>query len=494
MTGEEVIVGLEVHCQLDTASKLFCGCSTDYRDDGPNTHVCPVCLGLPGSMPVLNRRAIEYAMRVAKALNCTVVPESEFSRKNYFYPDLDKAYQITQYDKPLAEGGYLEIEGDDGTERRVQLTRIHVEEDPGRLVHMGNVERGRYSLVDYNRAGIPLIEIVTEPDMRSPKEARRFLNKLRATLEYLGVFDSEKEGSLRVDANISIKGSERVEIKNITSYKGVEKALTFEVTRQKNLIRRGRTVDRETRHFLEARGITQSARSKEQEHDYRYFPEPDLRPLHVQSWVRDIALPELPDARRERFMAQYGCSLNHARTLTGDLRLANFFERVVAGDPKGLSALASTWIADTLIGELNYRDMSLDALDAASFSALLLLLQNGIITDKSGVEILRVMLDQRFREEPADTPDAIVDRLGVRKITAATHPAQKSASPGNVPDPVMAAISDVLKEQQKAVEDYRAGRREAFNFLVGQIMKKTRGRADPAELNRLLAEELMRET
>jgi aspartyl-tRNA(Asn)/glutamyl-tRNA(Gln) amidotransferase subunit B len=494
MTGGEIIVGLEVHCQLDTKSKLFCGCSTDYRDDGPNTHVCPICLGLPGSMPVLNRRAIEYAIRVAKALDCTVIQESEFSRKNYFYPDLDKAYQITQYDKPLAEGGYLEIEGDDGRERRVQLTRIHVEEDPGRLVHMGNAERGRYSLVDYNRAGIPLIEIVTEPDMRSPKEARRFLNKLRATLEYLAVFDSEKEGSLRVDANISIKGSERVEIKNITSYKGVEKALTFEVTRQKNLIRRGHAVNRETRHFLEARGITQSARSKEQEHDYRYFPEPDLRPLHVQSWVPDITLPELPDARRERFMAQYGCSLNHARTLTGDLRLANFFETVVAGDPKGLSSLAATWTADTLIGELNYRDVSLDALDAASFSALLTLLKNGTITDKSGIEVLRVMLDQRLRGEPADTPNAIVDRMGVRKITATLHPAHKSIPSGNVPDPVTAAISDVLKEQQKAVEDYRGGKKEAFNFLVGQVMKKTRGCADPAELNRLLAEELKKET
>ena len=230
----------------------------------------PVCLGLPGTMPVLNKRVIEYAMKVAKSVNCTIADESEFARKNYFYPDLNKAYQITQYDKPLALGGYVEIEGDDGKERKIQLTRIHVEEDPGRLVHMGNAERGRYSLVDYNRAGIPLIEIVSEPDMRSPKEARKFLNKLRATLEYLGVFDSEKEGSLRVDANISLRGSERVEIKNITSYKGVEKALTFEVTRQKNLIRRGLKVERETRHYLEARGITQSARSKEMENDYRY--------------------------------------------------------------------------------------------------------------------------------------------------------------------------------------------------------------------------------
>jgi len=473
MIDADVIVGLEVHCQLDTKSKLFCGCSTDYRDDGPNTHVCPICLGLPGTMPALNKRAIEYAMKVAKALNCTIIPESEFSRKNYFYPDLDKAYQITQYDKPLAQGGYVEIEGDNGKERKIQLTRIHVEEDPGRLVHMGNAERGRYSLVDYNRAGIPLIEIVSEPDMRSPKEARKFLNKLRATLEYLGVFDSEKEGSLRVDANISLRGNERVEVKNITSYKGVEKALTFEVTRQKNLIRRGLPVERETRHYLEARGITQSARSKETENDYRYFPEPDLRPLRVQSWVKDIALPELPDARRERFVTQYSCSLNHARTLTGELKVANFFEAVVAGDRVGLCSLAATWIADTLSGELNYRNMGIDGVDPHRFGSLLAILKTGTITDKSGVEVLRVMLDEQLKGETVETPEAIVARLNLAK-TAGDDGA------------LAAAVKDAIQENPKAVEDYKAGKNGAINFLVGQVMKKTRGRADPGELNRLV--------
>jgi aspartyl-tRNA(Asn)/glutamyl-tRNA(Gln) amidotransferase subunit B len=473
----QVIVGLEVHCQLDTKSKLFCGCSTDYRSDGPNTHVCPICLGLPGAMPALNKRAIEFAMKVAKALNCEIITEAEFSRKNYFYPDLDKAYQITQYDKPLAMGGYLEIESDEGGEKKVRLTRIHVEEDPGRLVHMGNAERGKYSLVDYNRAGIPLIEIVSEPDMCSPKEARKFLNKLRATLEYLSVFDSEKEGSLRVDANISIKGSERVEVKNITSYKGVEKALMFEVTRQKNLLRRGQKVDRETRHYLEARGVTQSARSKEQEHDYRYFPEPDLRPLRVKSWLDGIVLPELPDARRERFIAQYGCSLNHARTLTGELKLANFFENVVKGDPKGLSTLAATWIADTLIGELNYRDMSLDSVEPAAMRGLVQLVQAGTITDKSGVDILRVMLDQRLKNEPAETPAAIVKRLNLARTTGDTGA-------------IATAIEEAITENPRAIEDYTAGKGGALNFLVGQVMKKNRGKADPAELNRMLAEAL----
>jgi len=476
MTDTEIIVGLEVQCQLDTKSKLFCGCSTDYRSDGPNTHVCPVCLGLPGAMPVLNKKAIEYTIRVAKALNCTVIKESEFSRKNYFYPDLDKAYQITQYDKPLAEKGELEIESDEGGEKRVSITRVHVEEDPGRLVHMGNPERGRYSLVDYNRSGIPLIEIVTDPDMRSPKEARKFLNKLRATLEYLGVFDSEKEGSLRVDANISIKGSERVEVKNITSYKGVEKALSFEVTRQKNLLRRGQKVDRETRHFVETRGITQSARSKEQEHDYRYFPEPDLRPLHVQSWVDAIPLPELPDARRSRFMKQYSCSINHARTLTGELKIANFYEKVVAPDPN-LNTIAATWVADYLIGELNYRNMSVDSIDAPSFTELLQLLKKGVITDKNGVEVLRVMLDQRLNKQPSETPKAIVTRLNLAKTTSDSNELSK-------------IIGDVISENQKAVEDYKNGKNGALNFLVGQAMKKTRGRSDPGELNRAIVEKL----
>ncbi|HII76996.1 MAG TPA: Asp-tRNA(Asn)/Glu-tRNA(Gln) amidotransferase subunit GatB [Methanolinea sp.] len=473
-----VIVGLEIHCQLDTATKLFCGCSTDYRDDLPNSHVCPVCLGLPGSLPKVNRKAVEYALMVAKALNCEVPEESEFARKNYFYPDLDKGFQITQYDKPLAVWGYLDIEGDEG-EKRVRITRVHMEEDPGRLVHKGGADRPKYTLVDYNRAGIPLIEIVTEPDLRSPKEARRFLNKLRATLEYLGVFDSEKEGSLRVDANISIKGSERVEVKNITSYKGVEKALTFEVTRQKNLIRRGQKIERETRHYLEARGVTQAGRSKEQEHDYRYFPEPDLRPLRVKSWLDNIVLPELPDARRERFMADYGCSLNHARTLTGELKLANCFEKVVASDKRGLSPLAATWIADTLIGELNYRDMNLDRIEPAAVTGLVLLLKAGTITDKSGVEVLRIMLDQQLKGEAAETPDAIVKRQNLAKTAGDTGA-------------ITAAIEEAINENPKALDDYRAGKGGALNFLVGQVMKKTRGKADPGELNRMLTEALKR--
>ncbi|HUU74662.1 MAG TPA: Asp-tRNA(Asn)/Glu-tRNA(Gln) amidotransferase subunit GatB [Methanoregulaceae archaeon] len=480
---DEVIIGLEVHCQLDTRTKLFCGCSTDYRDDDPNTHVCPICMGLPGSLPRVNKKAVEYALKVAKALNCRVLEESEFSRKNYFYPDLDKGFQITQYDKPLAVEGVLEIEGDEG-DKKVRITRVHMEEDPGRLVHKGGTDRPKYTLVDYNRAGIPLIEMVTEPDLRSPKEARRFLNKLRATLEYLGVFDSEKEGSLRVDANISIqpkgwfekhgKGLEergRVEIKNISSYKGVEKALTFEITRQKNLIRRKQKLESTTRHFVETRGITTSSRSKEMEQDYRYFPEPDLKPLRVCEWCDHIELPELPDARRARFMDQYGCSPNHARTLTGDLRLAVFYEKVADVD----NQLAATWVADTLLGELNYRDISIVDMSPSHFIELLELLRENVITDKSGVEVLRFILDQLKEGCTCEAPSACVTRLNLAKA-------------GD--EGLDAVINEVIGEQPQAVEDYRCGRKEALNFLVGQVMRKTRGRVDPGDVNRRLREML----
>ncbi|MBR1368431.1 glutamyl-tRNA amidotransferase [Methanocalculus chunghsingensis] len=468
-----VIIGLEIHCQLNTATKLFCGCSTDYRDDGPNTHVCPVCLGLPGSLPVTNRQAVIYALKVAKALHCEVPEVSEFARKNYFYPDLAKAYQITQYDKPLALGGYVDIEGEDGREKRVELTRIHMEEDPGRLVHMGSGDRGRYTLVDYNRSGIPLIEIVTEPQLSSPKEARRFLNKLRATLEYLGIYDSEREGSLRVDANISIKGYERVEVKNITSYKGVEKALTFEITRQKGMIRRNAQIVRETRHYQEARGVTTSARSKELEHDYRYFPEPDLALMRVSSWVDEIALPELPDARRDRFMKQYGVSLNHARTLTGDLGLAEFFEEIVGDSPE----IAAPWTADILLGELNYRDMPVSKVPVQEYRELLDEAGSGRITDTSAVEILRLILNQVMEGSDPEKPGAIISRLGLAKESGESF---------------REIVATVLADNDAAVSDHRAGKNGAINFLVGQVMKATRGKADPKEIREII-DDLLKE-
>ena len=461
-----VIIGLEIHTQLSTASKLFCGCSTDYRNDGPNTHVCPICMGLPGSLPRINKKAVEYGLRVAKALHCEVREEAEFARKNYFYPDLPKGFQITMYDRPLGENGYIDIEGDEG-EKRVRITRIHLEEDPGRLVHMGGSDRPRYSLVDYNRSGIPLLEIVTDPDLRSPKEARRLLNLIRANLEYLRVFDGDREGALRVDANISLEGYSRVEIKNISSYKGVEKALTFEITRQKSLIRRGQTVDRETRHFLEARGITTSSRSKEMEQDYRYFPEPDLRPLRVREWADQITLPELPDARRERFIRQYGVSLNHARTLTGDLKLADLYEKVAFVDP----VLSATWVADTLLGELYYRGLGVGDVPVPPFIELLGLLKKGTITDKGGVEILRILLDQVVDHQPVESPSLVMKRLDLGKTAG---------------DEFIPLAKEVIAANEAAVDDYRKGKKGALHFLVGQLMKKTKGRADPRELGEIL--------
>ena len=469
---KDVKIGLECHAQLLTKSKLFCPCSTDYHDAEPNTHVCATCLGLPGALPVINERAIRYGIKVALALGCTVQPMVIFYRKNYYYPDLPRGFQITQYEFPIAFNGVVRMEGDGEHEREIRIKRVHMEEDPGRLVYRGTIDTAPYSLVDYNRSGIPLVEIVTEPDLKSPKEARIFLGKLRSVLEYLGVFDGDLEGAMRVDANVSVAGGKRAEVKNISSYKGVEKALLFEITRQKNLVRRGLTVQQETRHYDEVRGVTLSLRTKEFEHDYRYFPEPDLVPLLISNRIEEIRqeIPELPDEKKARFLAQYSLTREHANALTFDIHIADFYEAVAAQiDPR----LSATWIADVLKGELNYRSISMreasKRISPDDLVAILGYLKKGVITERGATEILREMLDH------GGTPEEILRSRGLASIASAE---------------IEKAIDIVIKENEAAVKDYQAGKKEALHFLVGQVMKHTKGRSEPKEVRRMLEEKL----
>jgi aspartyl-tRNA(Asn)/glutamyl-tRNA(Gln) amidotransferase subunit B len=475
----ETVIGLEVHAQLLTRSKMFCGCATTFGAP-PNHQTCPVCQGMPGVLPVINRRAVEFGIRTARALHCRINPVARFARKHYFYPDMPKNYQISQYEAPLAEDGWLELEMD-GAARRIGIERLHLEEDVGKLTHEGGVfETASASLVDYNRAGVPLMEIVSRPDLRSPAEAAEYLRSLRTILRYLGVCDGNMEaGSLRCDANVSVRRAgaaelgTKVEIKNMNSFRHVKDALEYEAARQIRALERGDRVVQETRLWNPERGATAAMRSKEYAHDYRYFPDPDLVPVEpAAAWVTAIEqdLPELPRARRQRFLAEYGLPLHDAELLTSDRALADYFEEAVRvhGNPKALA----NWIGSELLRELKGDPAAVATalVRPAALARLVALIDEGTISGKMAKELFERMT------RTGEDPDAIVRREGLHQV------ADEDAL-GRVIDQVVTAHPGV-------VDDYRRGKKQAAGFLVGQVMKATQGKANPQVVNRLLGERL----
>ncbi len=467
-TDFEVVIGLEVHSQLLTQSKMFCSCSTDYANAAPNTHVCPVCMGMPGVLPVINQQAVAYTMKTALALNCSIPDYSKFDRKNYPYPDLMKGYQISQYDIPLSSGGYLMIEHE-GQVKKIGITRVHLEEDTARLLH-----RTGYSLVDVNRSGTPLMEIVSEPDMRSPEEARLYMQKLREILVYLGVSSGRmEEGSLRCDANISVRprGQQtlgvKTEIKNMNSFRSVERALVYEAQRQIALLSAGQEIHQETRGWIETKGITVSQRSKEEAHDYRYFPEPDLPPLVIsRTWVEELraSLPELPDSRRQRYMREYGLSRQDANVLTEDKALGDYFERVMAvsqtTDRKARAKASSNLVLNDVARLLKADNVAMqDCLLSPSAAANLLdLLDKDRITGKQAKEVV----EEAFIS--GKMPEEIVKEKGI-------------APPISDTVALEGIIAGVIASNARIVADYRAGKVNAVQALIGQVMKQTRGQA-----------------
>jgi len=472
-TKYETVIGLEVHVELHTKSKIFCGCSTEFGAP-PNTHTCPVCLGYPGVLPVLNRQAVEYAMKAAMALNCQIATDSKFDRKNYFYPDSPKAYQISQYDKPIGEHGWIEIEVN-GQTKRIGVTRVHLEEDAGKLTH---VDGGYASLADYNRVGTPLIEIVSEPDLRSPEEARAYLEKLKAIMQYCDVSDVKmEEGSLRCDANISIRpfGQEkfgtRAELKNMNSFRGVQKGLEYEEWRQADILDSGGEVVQETRRWDEAQGKTLTMRSKEEAHDYRYFPDPDLVRLYIDDeWKARVraSIPELPDARKTRYVSEYSLPSYDAEVITSSIKLADFFEESLkyTQDAKAVS----NWIMGDLLGYLNANNLEFQDVKVTGkgLGEMIGLIEKGTISNKIAKTVFKAMM------ETGKAPQTIVEEQGLVQIS------DEGA--------IKAVVEQVVANNPQSVADFKAGKDKAVGFLVGQVMKETKGKANPGLVNKLIVE------
>ena len=474
----EPVIGLEIHAQLLTGTKIFCGCSTAFGAP-PNSHVCPVCLGLPGALPVLNRRAVEYAARTALAFGCTVHETSVFARKNYFYPDLPKGYQISQYERPLATDGCVEYTTA-GVSRRVRILRVHMEEDAGKSIHDGFPDSGRATYLDFNRSGVPLIEIVTCPDLRTSAEAARFFERLRGTLLALGVNDGNmEEGSLRCDANVSVRPrgatalGVKVEIKNLNSFRFLERALDFEIERQISVVRASGLVVQETRLWDTAGGRTVPMRSKEEAHDYRYFPDPDLPPLVVEpAWIAGLraSLPELPEARKQRFVAEYGLPERDAAPLADDHALAAFYEATASAsrNPKA----AANWIMGELTRKMKALGVGIAevAVTPDALGSLIRLVDAGTI----GGSVAKGVLDRMY--DTGRTPEAIVAAEGLSRIGDA--------------DALAGIVRRTLAGNRAAADKYRSGKTGALGYLVGQVMRATRGQADPRVVSTLLRAEL----
>ena len=470
----ETIIGLEVHLQLKTASKVFCACSTRFGDP-PNTNTCAVCLGLPGALPVLNRRAVEMAVLAALALSCRVDPHSRFARKNYFYPDLAKGYQISQYDQPLAEHGHLEIESN-GESKRIGITRLHLEEDAAKTIHDGYPDSDEKSYVNFNRAGVALVEIVSEPDLRSPAEAYDYLTRLKQIMEYIRVSDCNmEEGSLRCDANVSVrrKGAEKfgtkTEVKNLNSFRYLTRALDYEIDRQIAAVESGNTIEQETRLWNLAAQRTEPMRSKEYAHDYRYFPEPDLVPLVVSdAWREQIraTLPELPEAKRARFAQNYGITPYDGGVLTATRELADYFEAVGRQAPNAKTA--ANWVQSELLGLLKAagKEISESPVSAQALAELLTLLDKGTVSGKMAKGVFEKMF--ATGQSAAET----VAAEGLAQISDAAA--------------IEKVIRDVLATNPKQLEQYKKGKTATFGFFVGQVMKATRGQANPQLVNELL--------